>query len=126
MTKGKSPSKKHEDGKEPKESGLATPTSITMQTSFIIKNADDSFDAYHQQMKKRKMGGGGHLDGSMGPNSGTMGAGGLGSDINYGVVHVSPSARDGHSSDISRDGVLFVFGGDRHLMPFNDLYVMSL
>ena len=55
MTKGKSPSKKHEDGKEPKESGLATPTSITMQTSYIIKNADDSFDAYHQQMKKRKM-----------------------------------------------------------------------
>ena len=48
LTKGKSPSKKHEDGKEPKESGLATPTSITMQTSFIIKNADDSFDAYHQ------------------------------------------------------------------------------
>lgn len=129
MTKGKSPSKKHEDGKEPKESGLATPTSITMQTSFIIKNADDSFDAYHQQMKKRKMGGGhmgdGTMQGSMGPNSGTMG-GGLGSDINYGVVHVSPSARDGHSSDISRDGVLFVFGGDRHLMPFNDLYVMSL
>ena len=52
--------------------------------------------------------------------------GGLGSDINYGVVNVPPSARDGHSSDISMDGVLFVFGGDRHLMPFNDLYVMQL
>ena len=66
-------------------------------------------------MKKRKMGGANYADGtmagSMGPNSGTMG-GGLGSDINYGVVHVSPSARDGHSSDISSDGVLFVFGGD--------------
>ncbi len=69
--------------------------------------------------------GDGSLAASMGPNSGGLG-GSLGSDINYGVVHVSPSARDGHSSDISSDGVLFVFGGDRHLMPFNDLYVMAL
>lgn len=47
---GKSPSKKRDDGtdqKDNKESGLASPTSVTMQTSFIIKNADESFDAYH-------------------------------------------------------------------------------
>jgi len=31
-----------------KESGLASPTSISMQQSFIIKNADESFDAYFQ------------------------------------------------------------------------------
>lgn len=50
MKVGKSPSKKggHDgDSKENKESGLASPTSVTMQTSFIIKNADESFDAYH-------------------------------------------------------------------------------
>ena len=65
------------------------------------------------------------MDASMGASMGaSVAMGGLGSDINYGVVHVPPSARDGHSSDISMDGVLFVFGGDRHLMPFNDLYVM--
>ena len=29
-----------------KEGGLASPTSISMQNSFIIKNADESFDAY--------------------------------------------------------------------------------
>ena len=34
-------------GKDKKESGLASPTSISMQTSFIIKNADESFDLYH-------------------------------------------------------------------------------
>ena len=45
---GKSPSKKGDgDNKDNKESGLASPTSVTMQTSFIIKNADESFDAYH-------------------------------------------------------------------------------
>ena len=46
---GRSPTKKGQDGdhKENKESGLASPTSVTMQTSFIIKNADESFDAYH-------------------------------------------------------------------------------
>ena len=94
-----------------------------MQTSFIIKNADESFDAYHQQMKKRKLGN--NIDGmgvSMGPNSAGLGP----SDISYGVVPVSPSARDGHSAEVSSDGALLVFGGDRHLMPFNDLYMMNL
>ena len=36
------------------EKGLSSPTSISMQTSFIIKNADESFDAYYQQMKRRR------------------------------------------------------------------------
>lgn len=122
---GHSPTKKKggDDTKENKESGLASPTSVTMQTSFIIKNADESFDAYHQQMKKRKLGN--NIDGmgvSMGPNSAGLGP----SDINYGVVPVSPSARDGHSAEVSSDGALLVFGGDRHLMPFNDLYMMNL
>lgn len=33
--------------KEKKESGLASPISIKMKQSFIIKNADESFDAYY-------------------------------------------------------------------------------
>lgn len=51
---GKSPKKKEavaggsEEDKEKKESGLASPTSISMQNSFIIKNADESFEAYFQ------------------------------------------------------------------------------
>ena len=44
------------DGGDAKESGLASPTSIAMQNSFIIKNADDSFDVYYHQMRKRKLG----------------------------------------------------------------------
>ena len=39
---------------EKKDSGLASPTSISMQNSFIIQNADESFDAYFHTMKKRK------------------------------------------------------------------------
>ncbi len=41
-----------------KDSGLASPTSISMQNSFIIQNADESFDAYFHTMKKRKQHGG--------------------------------------------------------------------
>jgi hypothetical protein len=34
-----------------------------MQNTFIIKNADESFDAYYAQMRKRKLGHGqGHMD----------------------------------------------------------------
>lgn len=58
---GKSPKKKVDsavgDDAVTKESGLASPTSISMQNSFIIKNADESFEAYFQQMRRRKLGG---------------------------------------------------------------------
>lgn len=60
-----------EDKEEKKESGLATPTSISMQNTFIITNADDSFDNYFHMMKKRKYGQGHSLDGTM-PQSATM------------------------------------------------------
>ena len=79
-TPGKSPTKKMAKFKKPialggeekegtkKNSGLASPTSITMQQTFLIKNADESFDAYHQQMRKRKLGqANAELSGSPGP-----------------------------------------------------------
>ena len=140
MSPSKSPSKltkkhskkslkleKKEGGEEEKESGLASPTSITMQNSFIIKNADESFDAYYHQMRKRKVTAGqAALDGTM-TTAGTGALRGQEASNNFGVVSgVEPAARDGHSSDISDDGLMFVFGGDRHHMPFNDLYLMRL
>jgi Galactose oxidase, central domain len=36
------------------DKGLSSPTSVSMQNSFIIKNADESFDLYYQQMKRRR------------------------------------------------------------------------
>lgn len=62
-----------------------------------------------------------------GGNSATMAGGSPAqNEFTYAVVSAQPSARDGHSCQLSDDGLLFVFGGDRHLMPFNDLYIMSL
>jgi hypothetical protein len=123
---GKSP-KKGVEAKEEKESGLASPTSISMQNSFIIKNADESFDAYYTQMRKRKLGGMG-MDASMGPGqTGNLGQMQGSRESYFGIVPgIYPAARDGHTCEISEDGLMFVFGGDRHLMPFNDLYLMKL
>jgi len=36
-----------------------------------------------------------------------------------------PQARDGHSG-IMIDGSFFIFGGDRHHMPFNDFYMLDV
>lgn len=36
-----------------------------------------------------------------------------------------PPARDGHSSLVV-GSCLFIFGGDRHHMPFNDLFLLDL
>ena len=131
-TATKSPMKKKEETHhDKKESGLASPTSISMQNSFIIKNADDSFDAYYKQMKTRKMGGLGMtgLD-PITMHSSMPGAGNSSPGVkesHFGVVPgIQPAARDGHTTDISESGCMFVFGGDRHHMPFNDLYMLKL
>lgn len=102
-----------EDTGDRKESGLASPTSISMQNTFIIKNADESFDAYFAQMKKRKFGGntgieGGHSATLQGSSPGQK-------ESHFGVVKgIQPAARDGHSTEVSSNGLMFVFGGDRH------------
>lgn len=43
-----SPDKQGREGGETKQrDGLGSPTSVTMMNTFIIKNADQSFDLYH-------------------------------------------------------------------------------
>lgn len=87
-------------------------------------------------MRKRKYGHGAGqpgLDGTMNttvaPYSATLGGGasaGL-QESNFGIVAgIQPDAREGHTSDVSEDGLFFVFGGDRHHMPFNDLHLINL
>lgn len=86
-----------------------------MQNAFIIKNADETFDAYYLQMKKRKLIGNATMEHS------------LTSENKFGVVHGrKPTARDGHTADVDKQGYMYVFGGDRHHMPFNDLYMIKL
>ena len=41
------------------------------------------------------------------------------------IIGKKPCARDGQSVDIFGDK-MFIFGGDRHLMAFNDLYFFDL
>jgi hypothetical protein len=85
-----------------------------MVNSFIIKNADASFDSYYHTMKKRKQQDASMLNHSM-------------NQTRFGVVKGKmPTARDGHSSIFDKDGHMYVFGGDRHHMPFNDLYMIKL
>lgn len=95
-----------------------------MKNSFIIKNADASFDAYYQGMRKRRVT---HLNNSMvtGDTSGLNTS--IGHESKFGLVrNRKPTARDGHSSDVDKNGCMFIFGGDRHHMPFNDLYMIKL
>ena len=66
----------------------------------------------------------GGMDNSMG---GAYGASPGNKESYFGIVPgIFPAARDGHTCEISDEGLMFVFGGDRHLMPFNDLYLMKL
>lgn len=110
--------KKKETDEERK--GLTTPTSVTMINSFLIKNADQSFDAYFATMKKRRGFGGTSIVGG-------HGAGGTYENKNQVLLVTGkrPAARDGHSATINGDR-MYIFGGDRHHMPFNDLHCLNL
>ena len=41
------------------------------------------------------------------------------------IIGKKPCARDGQSVTINKD-YMYIFGGDRHLMAFNDLYSFDL
>ena len=65
------------------------------------------------------MGHGGHLDQSI--------LGSQAETTKFGVVKgKKPTARDGHTANVDKNGFMYVFGGDRHHMPFNDLYMIKL
>ena len=122
-----SPVKKHatikkdhsHKGPQEEQKGLSSPTSVSMCNSFIIKNADESFDNYYHSMRKRKQ-----------QNHNTSMDGTMTNAVHeskYGIIpDRKPTPRDGHSAVIDSQGYMYVFGGDRHLMPFNDLYMIKL
>lgn len=91
--------------------GLSSPTSVSMQNSFIIKNADESFEVNCKLLPKNKM------------KATTMSE-----TVKYTtfVEGNKPTPRDGHSACIDSLGFMYIFGGDRHHMPFNDLYMIKL
>jgi hypothetical protein len=89
---------------------LESPTSISMKNCFLIKNEHPSFEKCYQQIKKRS------LEKSQVDNEEQK------------VTKQSgkrPPARDGHSGVVI-NGQFFVFGGDRHHMPFNDFFMLDI
>jgi hypothetical protein len=93
---------------------LESPTSITMKNSFLIKNADPSFEKCYAQIRKRT------VDRERTGNSPNR--------YDENLTKKSgkrPPARDGHTGLVIGDN-FFVFGGDRHHMPFNDFHMLDL
>ena len=100
-----------------------SPTSMKMKNTFLLQNSNPSFDNYAAQMKKRKMANtmpaGSSLKESPGlPN-------GEASQNTMKNKSAIPQARDGHVA-CNFEGKLVIFGGDRHHMPFNDLFMIDL
>ena len=110
-----------EENKKPtKEVKLDSPTSTDMQRSFLIASADPSFDLMTQlKRKKNNLGFGGATHNSFGLNMSLSQKG------KQRVGGIRPNPRDGHSVVI-HEGRMIVFGGDRHHMPFNDMFALDL
>jgi len=75
-----------------------------MQNSFIVKNADESFDLYYQTMRKRR---------TLTMANANM-EGGMKKTSTGFVKGNKPNPRDGHSATMDSKGNMFIFGGDRH------------
>jgi hypothetical protein len=84
-----------------------------MLNSFIIKNADESFETNSKLIHNKKTIRAVHTDSNA---------------VKYTnfVEGNKPTPRDGHSACVDSVGFMYVFGGDRHHMPFNDLYMIKL
>jgi len=120
----RSPTKKMTDSNLPKQltaskkdsqdseakSRLTSPTSVSMKNTFIIKNADESFEVNSKLLPKNKQ----RLTETQSVKY---------TDL---VEGQRPPPRDGHSAVVDSQGFMYIFGGDRHHMPFNDLYMIKL
>lgn len=109
MPKNMQSSKKHDNADSEAKPRLTSPTSVSMKNTFIIKNADDSFDVNSKLLPKNKQRITTHE-----PKY---------TDL---VEGNRPAPRDGHSACVDSQGFMYIFGGDRHHMPFNDLYMIKL
>ncbi len=96
-----------------------------MKNSLIIKSADANFEHLYKQMVKRKI--------ALAITS-SFQANKLSSDPStpksgfFTPLFIKgrrPPARDGHSA-IFFEGNLVIFGGDRHHMPYNDLFIFDV
>ena len=110
--------KKREAEKNPLEDSMLTsPTSLSMKNSFLIKNSNKGFDNYYNSLKRRRMDKTNAVDISgLSPTKAKRGPK---------ITGNRPRPRDGHSADLFGN-YMIIFGGDRHHMPFNDLFSLNL
>lgn len=92
-----------------------TPITGNLKNTFLIKNHNEGFDSYHSHMKKK--------------NRDTF----KNSSMFAGLFNQClkpcdrPTARDGHSCNFYiKTNRIYVFGGDRHHMPYNDIFCLEL
>lgn len=121
---------------------LMSPTSNQMLGSYLIKNADvQKMDWLYAQFKKRQSGQkpSGNQQSPFGSIDRRAKAANANdwsplttTDQNYQGNHLQsikngkvPQSRDGHTGIIHK-GMLIIFGGDRHHMPFNDTHIFDI
>lgn len=112
--KKKSPTKSKIDTLAEMRNEINTPTTENLRNTFVIKNQNEGFDRYYATMKTKRKG-----DTLKNKNA-------LLSMFNQCLKPCDrPTARDGHSCNVYKNR-LYIFGGDRHHMPFNDIYSLEL
>jgi hypothetical protein len=96
-----------------KRESINTPITGNLMNTFVIKNHNEKFDQYYHQMKKRRNE----------SHSSTLAHKSL---MNQCIKSCDrPTARDGHSCNVYKDR-LYVLGGDRHHMSYNDVFTLKL
>ena len=73
----------------------------------------------HLKRKKNNFGFGTHTNNTFGLNMSLSQKG------KTRVCGIRPFPRDGHTS-VLHEGKMILFGGDRHHMPFNDMFVLDI
>lgn len=99
--------------------------------SVLIQPHGATFDNYIHMLKQQKRGRQQQHYNFGGNNSGHSPTkhsieGDFNLNNTYGKIpHRRPAARDGHTGVIF-EGNLVIFGGDRHHMPFNDIFMLDI
>ena len=107
---------------------IESPTTMKMQNTFLLMNTNPSFDQYAEMMKRRKKPkGGSFATGSLkdGNNSPRGEDGEILPPSTLKINKKVPAPRDGHVA-FQFNGKMLIFGGDRHHMPFNDLFMIDV
>jgi len=115
-SKPKVPRSPREKKTEEEPVNLESPTSVKMKQSFLLKQANEQFETLINQIKRKK--------GSAAVSS-VFGVQTSGDSNMMRQQGRRPAARDGHTGVLHED-LFVVFGGDRHHMPFNDMFCLDI